>query len=391
MTPPADLEPRWAEHTGAWRDPPAVVALSESVLDVDRSSLPGRARGRFWEVLEERGLTLLVGREYEHLVMGLSVLDGRPHQTHLSLPHPSGIAVSPDGERVHIAATRNPNQIVTFAPLTGLRERADLPADPPPGRPLMPVRSRFLPGALYLHDLAFIGDTLHGNAVGENAVVRFGAEGAPERVWWPRSLEADGVPDFTLNYLQLNSIAAGHDLEHSYFSASTERPSRRRPGHQNFPVDGRGVVFSGATREVFARGLTRPHSARLHDDRVWVANSGYGELGYCEDGRFVPHARLSGWARGLCIAGDLAFVGTSRVIPRFAQYAPGLDIAHSMCAVHIVDLSDGRTLGSLIWPQGNQIFAVEAVPSAVTTGFAHLSTGRADSRQMARLYYSFNV
>ena len=95
---------------------------------------------------------------------------------------------------------------------------------------------------------------------------------------------------------------------------SPPRPTPRRPagpGHRNFAVDGRGVVFSGATRAVVGRGLTRPHSARIHDGRLWVDNSGYGEVGVIEDGRFAAVARLPGWTRGLAAAGGRLWVATS--------------------------------------------------------------------------------
>lgn len=391
MTGLAELAPQWDGHAAAWRDPAAIVAGSESTAELDRGLLRGRARGRFWEILEERALTLVVTREYEHLAIGLAVVDGRPHPTHLPLPHPSGVAFDPDAGAVHIAATRNPNQVITMAPVTNMRERTDTAGEPPAGCPLMPLRTRFLPGCLYLHDLALIGGELHGNAVGENAIVRFAPDGTAHRVWWPQAIERPTGPDFTKNYLQLNSIAAGRNLAGSYFSASTDRRGRLRPGHRSFPVDGRGVIFSGATRDPIARGLTRPHSARLLGSRIWVANSGYGELGVCEDGRFEPHVRFPGWTRGLCVSGNLAFVGTSRVIPRFAHYAPGLDVRRSECGVHVVDLARAKVLGSLVWPRGNQIFAVEALPSSFTTGFPHLSVGRPATRSIARLYYSFHV
>jgi uncharacterized protein (TIGR03032 family) len=256
---------------------------------------------------------------------------------------------------------------------------------------LMPRRSRFLPGCLYLHDLAMVGSQLHGNAVGENAIVRFDHDGTPERVWWPQSIERDGVPDFGRNYLQLNSIAAGPDLGGSFFTATSEAPGRLRPGHLNLPVDGRGVVFSGATREVYARGLTRPHSARLRGQEVWVANSGYGELGVCRDGRFEPTLTLPGWTRGLWVTDDLAIVGTSRVIPRYARYAPGVTAETSICGIHLVDLASSTVLGSLVWPLGNQIFAVEALPDSVSTGFPLMNSGRATPGRITRLYYSFDT
>ena len=108
-----------------------------------------------------------------------------------------------------------------------------------------------------MHDLAWIGDALHANAVGQNAVIRF-TETGYERVWWPRCIESPAGPVFSRNHIQLNSIAAGLDLAGSFFSASSDSISTRRPGHLNYPVDGRGVVFTGDTREVIARGLTRP-------------------------------------------------------------------------------------------------------------------------------------
>ncbi|MBN3876279.1 MULTISPECIES: hypothetical protein [unclassified Nostoc] len=52
-------------------------------------------------------------------------------------------------------------------------------------RPLVPVRSCFFPGCLYIHDLALIGGALYANTVGENVVVRLDDDGCSHRVWWP--------------------------------------------------------------------------------------------------------------------------------------------------------------------------------------------------------------
>ena len=107
-----------------------------------------------------------------------------------------------------------------------------------------------------------------------------------------------------------------------------------RPGDPSFPVDRRGVIFSGVSREAIARGLTRPHSARLWENRIWVDNSGYGEVGFIEGEKFRAVSRLAGWTRGLCFVRDVMFVGTSRVLPRFRQYAPGLDVDEGRCGIH---------------------------------------------------------
>jgi uncharacterized protein (TIGR03032 family) len=384
------MEPRWAAHAADWREPEAVVSGWEDAGRVDAELLRSRAGRGWWELLERLGVTLLVTREYEHLLMALASGEGGPSATHLRVPHPSGLAVDAERGLVHVAATRNPNQVIDLAPVTGALPRSDVPPGDAAGRPLLPVRSRFLPGALYLHDLALVGGRLHGNSVGQNAVVELPDAGGHRVAWWPRSVEGpDGRPDLGRNYLQLNSIAAGADLERSFFTASSAAPSRRRPGHRNYAVDRRGVLFSGATREPVAGGLTRPHSARLHGGEVWVDDSGYGELRRRAGDGFDTVARLPGWTRGLCFAGDVAFVGTSRVIPRFRHYAPGLDAERSVCGVHAVDTRSGDVLASLVWPYGNQIFAIEAVPSSFTRGLPFRSA-RPSRERIRRLFYAYD-
>jgi uncharacterized protein (TIGR03032 family) len=387
-----ELAGLWARHNAEWRDAAQITSQWEEAAATDPQSLRYTVKGRWWETLAETGMTLLVSREYEHLVIAMCVDEHGPNLSFMRLPHPSGIAVDRKRATVFIASTRNPNQVYDLAPVTQLSPRSDVRLDPLKERPLVPLRSRFLPGSLYLHDLALIGGALYGTAVGENAIVRLDADGSRERVWWPRSIETSDGPIFGQNHLQLNSIAAGKTLKQSFFSASAERPSARRPGHRNFAVDGLGVIFSGATREVVSRGLTRPHSARLHEAKVWVDNSGYGELGIAElRGGFTPVVRLPGWTRGLCFHSGIAFVGTSRVIPRFSQYAPGLDLDKSTCSVHAVDVAKGRVVGSLTWPYGNQIFAVEVIPRFLATGFPFsASRGRALDRQK-KLFYTFGT
>jgi uncharacterized protein (TIGR03032 family) len=371
----------------AWRDPMQVVSGWADASAVAPELLTHRVRGEWWAILERTGATLIVSREYEHLLLALTVAEGRRRISFMPLPHPSGLAYDPERGVLHAASTRNPNQLFELGPVAGILPRGDRRLEPPAGRPLVPLRSRFLAGATYVHDLALIGGELHANAVGENAVIRIGA-GAVERVWWPRCVEIEGEPAVDRNYIQLNSIAAGGDLRSSFFSASSDQISARRPGHRNFPVDGRGVVFSGGTREPIAGGLTRPHSARLDGGKLWVDNSGYGEAGVVVDGRFEPVVSLPGWTRGLAFAGDVAFVATSRVIPRFRQYAPGLDVDRATCGVHAIDTRSGQVLGSITWPQGDQVFALELVPREFSLGFP-LSTPGRRSTAVRDLFYAF--
>lgn len=371
-------EAAWARHDAEWRDPAQVASYWEEAGKLDPALLRFRARGDFWGVLDRLEATLLVTREYEHLVVALTVEGGRPLATFFRLPHPSGLVYDRERRVLLLASTRNPNQILELAPIAGQST-------------LVPVSARFYPGHTYLHDLALIGGILHANAVGQNVVVRVEATGGIRKVWWPRCIETSRRPLVERNHIQLNSIAAGRSLSESFFTASTDEIGLRKPGHRNFPVDGRGVVFSGRTREPIARGLTRPHSARLHNGRLWVANSGYGEVGIVEDGRYRAVTRLPGWTRGLAFASGIAFAGTSRVIPRFSRYAPGLDLDTSRCALYALDARTGKVLGSLDWPEGNQIFAVDWAPRRSVSGLPFGARRRSHSKTSRELFYSFQL
>jgi len=366
----------WARHDTQWRNPAQVVSLWPGAASVDKTLLRFRVTGHWWGLLEELGITLLVTREYEHLVVALSATRGKIRQSFLPMPHPSGLTIDRETNTVFLASTRNPNQVLMLKPALGLLDRTDSAALLPQGQPLLPVRSEYYPGCLYLHDLAIVSGRLLANAVGQNAIIRLDGEGKFEPVWWPRCVESEGGPRFDRNEIQLNSIAAGPSLSQSFFTASSASIGRRRPGHLDYRVDGLGVVFSGQSRDPVCGGLTRPHSARLWKNRVWLANSGYGELGFVRNGAFEMAARLPGWTRGLCITRGIAFVATSRVIPAYACYAPGLDVARSRCAVHAVSVKTGEILGSLGWPAGNQVFAVDWISNRTTQGFAFESGKR---------------
>jgi uncharacterized protein (TIGR03032 family) len=385
----AKLSARWETHARQWRDPADILSQAPLRSRPAPELLRFRVTGSWWDVVADTGATLLVTREYEHLVLALQVDGDRPAISYLPLPHPSGLVVDRSRGRVYIAATRNPNQVYELAAMNGLLPRSDLDGAQIDSRPLVPVTTRYFPGSTYLHDLALIGDDLHGNAVGQNAIVRLDDGGRAVPVWWPACIEVAGRPIFERNHLQLNSIAAGPDLAGSFFSASTDRVGRRLPGHRNFPVDGRGVVFSGLTREPVVRGLTRPHSARQHQGRVWVDDSGYGRVGVVADGRFEPVTTLPGWTRGLSFCNHIAFVGTSRVIPRFRQYAPGLDLESTVCGIHAIDINSGSVLGSIRWPAGNQIFAIDWLPRESSTGLPFTVGGSA--RRSRTLFYGFNT
>lgn len=367
----------WERQNNAIRHPSEVFGVAYEHAGITARSLRFEASKGFTELLHRLGITLVVSREYENLLIALSSEDGvRTSQSFFHLPHPSGIVANRRKGLLYVASTRNPNQIVEFKVTKGNLDRLNVKSQST-GH-LIPSRSKTYPGQYYFHDLATDGTDLYANSVGLNCIVKVDLDSSriDMPAWWPRCIERSGKPDFTANHIQLNSIALGRDMEHSYFSASASGVSARRPGQLHFPVDGRGVIFSGGTREAAFHGLTRPHSARLHRGRLWVANSGYGEVGYFKGKRFVNAFKCDGWTRGLCFHGDVVFVGVSRVLPRFRRYAPGIKTEKQTCSIVAFHLKTRERIGEIGFPYGNQIFGIDHFKFPLCRGFPFTSVRR---------------
>src|SRR5688572_8983927 len=120
MTDPAEL---WHHHHNQWRDPMQVASSWEAATSQERQLFKFKVTGQWWETLAASDVTLLVSREYEHLLMALTVCQDQPYITYLKLPHPSGLAFDLSARVVYIASTRNPNQIMDLKPVVGLIPR----------------------------------------------------------------------------------------------------------------------------------------------------------------------------------------------------------------------------------------------------------------------------
>src|SRR5262245_22301809 len=94
-----------------------------------------------------------------------------------------------------------------------------------------------------------------------------------------------------------------------------------------------------------------PHSPQVYAGKLWLLNSGSGELGFVEGadtdhGRFVPVARCPGYTRGLAFPDEHAIVGLSR--PRYDDFS-GFELEHrfedvrseSWCGMQIIEMRTG--------------------------------------------------
>jgi uncharacterized protein (TIGR03032 family) len=85
-----------------------------------------------------------------------------------------------------------------------------------------------------------------------------------------------------------------------------------------------GIVIDVQSGKIVMGGLSMPHSPRLYRDKLWVLNSGTGELGWIEQAAKAGNAKFHvlafcpGFVRGLAFHGKYALVGLSK--PRYERF-----------------------------------------------------------------------
>jgi uncharacterized protein (TIGR03032 family) len=128
-----------------------------------------------------------------------------------------------------------------------------------------------------------------------------------------------------------------------------------------------GCLLEVASGEVISRGLSMPHSPRWHDGRLWLLESGTGQLVLVDPatGRRQRLAELPGFARGLALSGPYALVGLSKI--RKASAMDGVPLADRRerlkCGVAVVDLRSGQVNAFLEFLTAvEEIFDVQLLP-----------------------------
>jgi uncharacterized protein (TIGR03032 family) len=128
-----------------------------------------------------------------------------------------------------------------------------------------------------------------------------------------------------------------------------------------------GILMAIPSGEIVARGLCMPHSPRWHDGRLWLLESGTGQLALIDlaSGRRQVVTELPGFARGLAFAGPYAFVGLSKI--RATSAMDGVPLAERRdklkCGVAVVDLRSGQVPAFLEFQTAvEEIFDVQLLP-----------------------------
>ena len=266
---------------------------------------------------------------------------------------PLGLAIQ--GNRLALA-TRHEISLFANAPLLAHDYQQDRP-----GRydALYLPRTTYHTGDLNTHDLVFEGDHIVAANTRFSCLSQLSSDFNFVPIWKPPFV-SDVVPE---DRCHLNGIAV-RDGAVKYVTAlgTTDTAGSWREKK----ADG-GVLIDIHTNEIVTGGLSMPHSPRWYNDRLWVLNSGTGELLTIDpnDGRSTVACGLPGYLRGLCFVGPYALVGLCKI--REKHIFGGLPIqqrhASLRCGVAIVDLRSGMHVGMFEFTAGcEELYDVQFVP-----------------------------
>jgi len=239
-------------------------------------------------------------------------------------------------------------------------------------------RELFVTGELDSHD---IGQLKDGRPVFVNTL--FNCLAAPSSrhsftpIWKPSFISKIVKED----RCHLNGLAM-QDGEPRYVTAVSK--SDTIDGWRDRRFDG-GILVDVRLGEVVLSGLSMPHSPRLYAGRLWLLNSGTGDLGFVEFGAGGKAAAFRvltfcpGFVRGLAFFGKYAFVGLSK--PRYGRFE-GLALDRKLadtdsepwCGVQVIDLDSGACVHwfRIDGPVG-ELYDVAVVPGVLrpmALGFA---------------------
>jgi len=332
-------------------------------------------------ILLENQSSLAFTREYEHLLGILSPSQNTHlHLSYFSMPHPSGIAVHPNGD-ISVISTRTPHLLYKFQKST-LGDKALY----------LPRIIHILPGSLYAHELYYssLRQNLIVNITGYNEISAIALDSS--RAHCMPFYRPAQLVEKTANCMQINSFSeSAADI--FAFTCFSFKQSRYKPWKDDNGPTGLGALIEvvHGSENKLVTGLTCPHSARYRNDDIYYCNSGFGTLSKYSrsDNKTYDLLEFASFTRGLAFIGKYIVVGLSKVLPNKPKYAPGLDPSCSHCGLAFVDSSTMTEVASVIWKNGMQIFDIQVVHNKSLEQFCFPQSRSADDLEPSPDFYSF--
>ncbi len=307
-----------------------------------KSPLRCRARGDFSQWLAESGGSLAITTYTSGKLVLVSCIEGHLHFRTSHFTRPMGIAF--EGDQLALAVRK---QVLLFKRKKSKSNRFVL-------------QQKFDTGKVDAHDVAFGQRGIYFANTRYNAIARVSKEKRFRRDWQPPFI--DGLVRGDRCHLNGLAMRNGKPAMATAFCATGHKGGWREQDR----LTG-GVLLDIEQNEVVAGGLCMPHSPRWHDGRWWLCNSGHGLLSTFDpqSGECIEVCALPGFTRGLCLVGQHALVGLSKIRRKHILDAPPVRNQHKkiVAGVALVDLLTGRQTGSLEFAGGgSEVFEVLFLP-----------------------------
>ncbi|MDB5385608.1 MAG: hypothetical protein JWM11_1254 [Planctomycetaceae bacterium] len=139
-----------------------------------------------------------------------------------------------------------------------------------------------------------------------------------------------------------------------------------------------GILLDVESREILVRGLSMPHSPRWHQGRLYLLNSGTGELLAFDPVTFKIDSicTLPAYLRGLCLIDNWAVVGLCQI--RETHIFGGLPVQQKfkqlLCGLGVVDLGTGNLVATFQFTSGcTEIYDIQFLPGMRTPNILNLT------------------
>jgi uncharacterized protein (TIGR03032 family) len=285
--------------------------------------------------LEQLGSSLLISTYQTGKLIVARAREGALNTHFRNFEKPMGMAVGAGrfclGTRTEIWDMRDMPAVAPKVEPAGTHDACYLP------------RNRHVTGDIAVHELAFAEGHLWLVATAFSCLATLDADHSFVPRWKPPFVSAVAPGD----RCHLNGLAVVDDrVRYVTALGQTDEPGGWRAGKATG-----GVIVDVPSSEVVVAGLSMPHSPRWHDGRLWVLESGRGELCVVdlESGRTETVVELPGFTRGLVFAGRTAFVGLSQIreSSTFGDLPLVERLEERLCGVWAVDIERGAIEGFL--------------------------------------------
>lgn len=307
--------------------------------------------GNFADLLQQIGATLLITTYQAGKLVVVGTHLGKLSFSFHNYEQAMGLAV----QRSKLAiGTKRQVWVLRAAPELG-------PKVDPPGKhdACYLTRTAYFTGEIHGHEMAWVGDELWICNTLFSCICTLHEEYSFVPRWKPPFITQIAAED----RCHLNGMTMENGRpRYVTLLAETDTPAGWRPTKATT-----GCVMDVARNEVVARGFSMCHSPRLFNGKLWVLDSGKGQLRTVDaaTGRHEEVAGCQGFTRGLAFFGPFAFVGLSKI--RETNVFGGLPIAEKReqlkCGVEVVDWRSGRIVAGLAFHTGvDEIFDVQVLP-----------------------------